>query len=119
MEIKKYTCIVCPKSCTGTLTVKEDGTFLTEGFGCPNGEKYAVNEYTDPKRVLTTTVRIDHAEYALLPVVSDGEISRKVFKDCMDRLYNVKVEAPVKEGDIIVEDILHTGVNIIAARTLK
>ena len=45
MERKEYTCIVCPKSCVGTLTVHDDGRMETEGFSCKNGEKYAINEY--------------------------------------------------------------------------
>lgn len=35
---RNYTCIVCPKSCKGELTVKDDGTFETTGFDCINGK---------------------------------------------------------------------------------
>lgn len=117
METREYTCIVCPKSCHGTLTVDGD-TFKTENFGCKNGERYAINEYTDPKRVLTTTVTLNDGLFHLLPVVSDGEISRKVFKDCLDALYDISVDAPVSAGDVIVKNILDTGVDIVAARSI-
>ncbi len=119
MEQKTYTCIVCPKSCSGTLTIQEDGALCTEGFGCKNGERYAENEYKDPKRMLTTTVRIAQAPYPLLPVTSNKEISRTVFGRCLQYLYKVRVNAPVKEGDVIVANILDTGVDILAARSLE
>jgi len=119
MERKTYTCIVCPRSCVGTLTVSDDGQMKTDGFACKNGEKYAISEYTDPKRVLTTTVTLKNGIYNLLPVVSTGEISRKVFKECLDILYGVTVTAPVREGDVVLSDILGTGVDIIAAKSMK
>lgn len=118
MEQKEYTCIVCPQSCQGTLTALDDGSFRTEGFTCPNGEKYAINEYQDPKRVLTTTVIIDNAPFRLLPVVSTDEISRTIFGDCLRILYQVRAQAPVKAGDVILKDIMGTGTDIVAARTM-
>ena len=119
MEERQYTCIVCPKSCVGTLTIHDDGRMETRGFGCRNGEDYAMNEYKDPKRVLTTTVMMERGQYRLLPVVSSDEISRDRFAECLDILYSVKVEAPVAEGEIILRDILGTGVDILAARSMK
>ncbi len=116
---KTYTCIVCPRSCVGTLKIDDDGNIKTEGFFCKNGEEYAINEYKDPRRVLTTTVSISQAPYSLLPVVSSGEISRSIFNDCLKDLYQISVTAPVREGDIIVENIRETGVDIIAARTME
>lgn len=117
MSTHHYTCIACPKSCTLTLT-DEDGVLAVSGQECPNGEKYAQNEYTDPKRVLTTTVSVCGAALPLIPVVSDGEISKTKLRDCLDFLYNLTVIAPITEGEIVAANILNTGTNIIAARSL-
>ena len=119
MEKRNYTCIVCPKSCKGELTVKNDGTFETTGFDCNNGKKYAVNEYTDPKRMLTTTVKIENGIFNLLPVVSSEEVSKKRLRDCIHTLYSITVKAPVRAGDVVVSNILDTGVDIIAARDIE
>ena len=119
MEQKTYTCIVCPRSCVGTLTVHDDGRLETEGFFCKNGEKYAIDEYKDPKRMMTTTVTLKNGIYHLLPVVSTEEISRKLFPDCLEKLYHTVVTAPVKAGDVIISDIMGTGVDIIAAKSMK
>ncbi|MQM72245.1 MAG: DUF1667 domain-containing protein [Eubacteriaceae bacterium] len=118
MKEEEYTCIVCPRSCLGKLIIEDDGTMKTEGFSCKNGERYAIDEHTDPKRVLTTTVKIEGALFPLLPVVSSEAISFSKLKDCLKYLYQIKVKTPVREGDVLVDDILDTGVSILAARTM-
>lgn len=118
MEKRNITCIVCPKSCRGEVIIHDDGTLETRGFDCKNGDRYAKDEVTDPKRMLTTTIPITGAAIPLLPVVSSAEISKKELKACLDLLYGQKAAAPVAAGEIIVKDILDTGVDIIAARTL-
>jgi CxxC motif-containing protein len=118
MEQKEYTCIVCPKSCRGILRI-QNGYFETEGFSCKNGEEYAISEYQDPKRVLTTTVWLRHGLFRLLPVVSRAGISRKVFKSCLEELYTIEVEAPIEVGDVVVKNILNTGIDVIAARSIE
>jgi CxxC motif-containing protein len=52
-------------------------------------------------------------------VVSTEEISRKLFPDCLELLYHTVVSAPVKAGDVIISDIMGTGVDIIAAKSMK
>ncbi len=118
MEKITYTCIVCPLSCKGTLVVSEEG-YETEGFICKRGIKYAINEYTNPKRMLTTTVKIIDGLYPNLPVVSNQEIDKSMMFKCLEFLHKVEVIAPVSAGDIIAENILDTGVNVIAGRNMK
>jgi len=118
MDTQNYTCIVCPQSCKIELTIHDDHTFTTTGNNCKRGHDYVIQEYTNPQRTLTTTVKINHATYANIPVVSESPIDRSKFFACLEHLYHIDVTAPVKEGDIIVEDILGTGVNILAARDM-
>ena len=59
METKVMNCIMCPLGCEMTVTLDDQGRFLSvTGNTCPRGAKYAENEITAPKRMLTTTVRI-------------------------------------------------------------
>ena len=55
MSLRKMICITCPRGCH--LTVDEE-TLAVQGNRCPKGEEYARNEVTDPRRVLTSTVRL-------------------------------------------------------------
>ena len=57
METKVMNCIMCPMGCEMTVTL-ENGKFAgVTGNSCPRGAKYAETEVTDPRRMLTTTVR--------------------------------------------------------------
>lgn len=118
MNKKNYTCIVCPQSCNIEL-IDDNGEFNVSGNNCKRGKKYVIDEYTCPKRMITTTIKIQNAQVNLLPVISSDFIPKELLKKCLDILYSHKVEAPINMGDIIVENILDTGVDIVAARTLK
>ena len=118
MSSANYTCIVCPVGCRGVLTETADGTSFT-GFKCKQGEVHAQNEHICPKRVLTTTVVLVGAQELRVPVVSDGEIEKSKLFDCLKYLYACSVCPPIREGQIIIENILNTGVNIIAARDVE
>lgn len=118
MKRIEYTCIVCPRSCKVNLSVLGASDFEVDGNICKRGKEYVINEYTCPKRLLTTTVKIEKGIYRNIPVVSDNPIDRSKFFDCLDHLYSIQVEAPISEGDILVENILGTEVNIVAARDM-
>ncbi len=115
---KNYICICCPLSCDLTLT-DENGVLSVSGNTCPRGSEYAKNEYKDPVRMITTTVKLTGADKTLLPVISDGMIPKKKMQECLQVLYGVTVTAPVKMGDVVCKNILDTGVDILAASTVQ
>jgi CxxC motif-containing protein len=117
METMEYICIVCPRSCRGELII-EDGRMGFADYRCKRGEKYAANEFTSPTRMLTTTVNVTGAGVKRLPVVSSKEIRKDRLIDCLEYLYGKTFHAPVKEGDKLIENILGTHVDIIAAMDL-
>lgn len=115
---RRLSCIVCPMSCQGEVTLKNGSVTGITGFTCPRGEKYAREEVVAPKRTLTTTVRISGAQLPLLPVISKTALPKDKVVDCARFLSNIRVQAPVKEGDVVCADILGLGVDIVAARDL-
>lgn len=115
---KEYICINCPLSCDVTLT-DDNGVLSVTGHTCKRGEAYAKNEYTDPVRMLTTTVMLNGNHDALLPVISGDMIPKKVLKECIELLYKVKVSVPIIAGDVVVENILGTGIDILSAKTVN
>lgn len=112
---KEYTCIVCPRSCDLILEEEKEQISVT-GNCCKRGEEYARNEYRHPMRMITTTVKLKNALNRTLPVISSASVPRELLKDCLDYLYNLEIEAPVKLHEVIVDNILDTGVKVIAAR---
>lgn len=119
MEQKEYTCIVCPLGCKITLTVDNGEIVEVVGFTCKRGENFAINEYKNPLRTLTTVVRLENSKYRCLPVISNGNIPKNYIKKCLEVLKKIKVNPPIVRGDVIVKDILSTGVDIIAAKSVK
>ena len=119
METKEYTCIVCPLSCHIVLKVDNEKIVDITGYTCNRGKKFAKNEYNNPVRTLTTVVKLNNSDYDCLPVISDGGIPKSKLNECLKVLKKVKVEPPVTMGDIIVEDLLSTNVNIVSAKSVK
>lgn len=105
MEKIEMICINCPLGCS--LTVERDGdNFKVSGNTCPRGEKYAVNELTHPVRTLTTTVAVANREGAYLPVKTAKPISKSKLFEAMALVNATKAEAPIKIGDVIIENML-------------
>lgn len=110
------TCIMCPKGCPGTVSKHESGMLELTGFTCKRGEEYAQEEITLPKRMLTTTVKIDRGELTLLPVVSKNLLPKDKVMDCLNEIRKLTIMAPIYEGDLVVPNILGLGVDIVASR---
>lgn len=118
VETKIMNCIMCPMGCEMTVTVEDGKVTDVKGNTCPRGVKYANDEITAPKRMLTSTVSIEGGLLPLLPVVSASVLPKERILDCAAYLRSVTVKAPVKTGDVVVKDILGLGVDIIASRDM-
>ncbi len=116
--MSNITCIVCPMGCALTV-IKEENGYKVEGNSCKRGIKYGIDEMTNPKRVITTTVRIQGSYINLLPVKTSDSVPKGMIFEIMEVLDKVKVTAPVKVGDVIVKNILGTGVDIVSTKTMK
>lgn len=112
--MKKFICIECPKGCH--LTIDDD--LNVTGNTCLRGKTYAINEVTCPKRIVTSTVVIKSKLVSRLPVMTENEIPKEKMFDIVKELSNVRLEAPIKCRDVVIENVCGTGVNIIATRTI-
>lgn len=119
VETKIMNCIMCPLGCEMTVTIEDGAVTDVKGNTCPRGAKYAKDEVTAPKRMLTSTVHVEGGFLPLLPVVSASVLPKERVLDCADYLRGVTVKAPVHTGDVIVKDILGLGVDIIASRNME
>lgn len=115
MENKNLVCINCPMGCG--LEVKKDGKdYKVAGNACKRGVDYAVSELTDPRRIVTSSVFVKGGTHTTVSVKTSSEIPKGLIFKCVEELSNIKVKAPVRIGDVIVENILDTGVDILATR---
>ncbi len=114
--MKDLICIVCPKGCR--LTVDDQNGYAVTGNTCPRGEVYGRNELENPVRVVTSTVRISGASQNRCPVKTNAAVAKNKVKDIMKVLDDVKLNAPVKVGDIAVENILNTGADVVVTKNM-
>lgn len=119
VETRIMNCIMCPLGCEMTVTIEDGAVTGVTGNTCPRGPKYAHDEVVAPKRMLTSTVRVNGGLLPLVPVVSKTTLPKERILDCAAALRQVIVEAPVSEGQVIVENILGLGVDIVASRSMK
>lgn len=119
MITKEITCTVCPRGCT--VTVEADGSQIKSisGYGCKRGEAYAAAEYTNPVRLLTSTMKVEGKANELLPVRSAKPVPKAKLFDCMEVIKKTAVTLPVKSGDVLIADICGTGTDIIASKSME
>jgi len=116
-EAKNLICITCPKGCEARVWA-EEGSLKVKGKICKKGKSYLKQEFQEPRRTLTTTVLTQDSRLKRFPVRTSGSIPKKDLLRAMDYLSSVKVRPPVKASDVIVRDLLQTGVDVIACDDL-
>lgn len=114
MEKRELVCVACPLGCPITVTIDDDGN-VTEVTGntCKRGDAYARTEITSPTRMLTTTVKVEGGKAYVVPVKSANPIPKGMMMDCMKVINGASIKAPVNIGDVVIENILGTGVDIV------
>ncbi len=115
---KEMICVNCPVGCHLVVEVEDGNVLSVTGNRCPKGVAYGRQECIQPMRYLTTTVRIRGAIHKVLPVISEREIPLELMKQAMEEVKKVVVEAPVCEGDVVLENLAGTGVKLIASRSM-
>jgi CxxC motif-containing protein len=113
-----YLCIECPLGCRMEVEAEEGEIVEVRGFTCKRGKEYAAREHTDPRRLVSTTVRVVNGIWPRLPVKTSAAIAKPRVADVCRALRTVHVVAPVVAGDLIVANILDSGADIVATRDL-
>jgi len=118
IEKKHFTCVTCPVGCEVDVEVQDGSILSMKGNRCDKVKEFVLQELKEPMRVLTTTVRIAGAEYAMLPVRTDKAIPKRLFRQAVEELAGSDLQSPVHMSDLIVKDVAGSGANIIATRTM-
>ena len=120
-ETLQFNCTTCPSKCLLAVEVERDAdgnvaeVRSVTGNNCPRGDKFAHQELTCPMRVLTTTVAVSGGDEALLPVRTANAIPLALHAQAMDLIRGLVVKAPIRMGDVVLEDLLDTGIDLIAS----
>lgn len=120
-ETLQFNCTTCPSECHLTVEVERDADGAVvevrsvTGNNCPRGDTFAHQELTCPMRVLTATVAVSGGDGALLPVRTTEAIPLALHTQAMDLIRGLVVEAPIRMGGVVLEDLLGTSINLIAS----
>lgn len=115
--MRELTCIGCPIGCMLTVQIRE-GEIHVSGNTCPRGEKYAHDEITCPKRMVTSTVELTGGTIRRVSVKTETEIPKERILDCMAEIRSACIKAPVSIGDVVIENCAGTGVNVIITKNV-
>ena len=119
MAIRELTCISCPLGCPLKVETDENGAVLqVTGNTCKRGEVYGKKEVTAPERTVTSTVAVVGGSAPLVSVRTRTDIPKGKIFDCMEAIRAAKIQAPVHIGDVVVENVCGTGVDVVATKAV-
>lgn len=107
------TCIVCPRGCRLRIR-RRGGEIEVEGNECPRGVEHGIREATDPRRLVTTTVRTSFARSPRLAVRSSAEVPLQEIPRLMRLTDGVLIDRPVSCGELLRAELFGPGIHLVA-----
>jgi len=115
---RELTCIVCPMGCRMSVELSEKGEILSvTGNTCKRGAQYAIDECTHPMRTVTTTAPTSRG--GVIPVKTASPIPKELIRACMEQINRATVLLPAHVGDVVIEDLLGTGVSVVVTANMN
>lgn len=112
------TCINCPVGCRMSVSLTDTGEVISvSGNTCPRGDRYARQECTAPERMITAVIPVTGSPVPL-SVKTSRPVPKSMIMDIMSEISGVNPALPVHAGEVVLPDVLHTGADIVATRTL-
>lgn len=107
------TCIICPNGCEVTL-YKDGEKYQVEDNLCNKGFDFAVGEYEDPVRMVTSTVKTIYKKRPRISVKTEKPISKELIFEVMKAINGVVVDYPVQVGHVLIHNVAGTGISVVA-----
>lgn len=120
MEDRQLTCIGCPLGCQITVSFNEDNSVKdVVGNNCKRGDDYSRKEVTNPTRIVTSIMRVEGGDREMVSCKTASDVPKTKIFDVMKDINSNKVIAPVRIGDVLIENVADTGVNIVATKQVN
>jgi CxxC motif-containing protein len=117
-ETSHYLCIGCPLGCRLEVDVAGSEIVEVRGFACTRGKRFAEQEHVDPRRHVTTTVRVRDGRWSRLPVKTTAAVPKGRVRELASALHELELHAPVHLGDVVMTDALRLGIDVVATRDM-
>ena len=120
MAVMEFPCISCPLGCPLKVETDQAGNVIqVTGNTCKRGEIYGKKEVTAPERMVASTVKVVGGSAPLVSVRTRTDIPKGKIFDCMEAIRAAKIQAPVHIGDVVVENVCGTGVDVVATKAVE
>ena len=112
---KELTCIICPRGCSLEVNIDGDNVNVI-GNACPKGLQYGIDETTNPTRTVTSIIRVANRVDTMVSVKTENPIPKQHIFDLMQFIREKEINAPIKIGDVILDDVF--GTKVIATKEI-
>jgi CxxC motif-containing protein len=120
MKEVEMICIQCPLGCKIKVQLDDDNKVLDiSGFTCKSGKEYAMQEVTDPHRVITTSIKVIDGKNELVSVKTNKPVPKRLIQSIMDIIKNSSVHAPVELNQVVISNIANSGADIITTKKVE
>jgi CxxC motif-containing protein len=116
---KHIICISCPVGCKLTVFEDSNAEIMVTGNLCHRGGTYGREEFSNPKRVVTATVKTSSRMIQYAPVKTDKALRKEEISLLLVTLKSIKAMPPIRIGDIAIRNFNGTDVNIVFTRTIE
>ena len=116
--LDRLSCVLCPVGCELEVGTGPDGCLQVAGNQCDKGIPFAEEEVLRPRRNLATSVPVRGTASRMVSVRLSGTVPREMIFPILAEIAKLSPEAPVRRGQILIADVLGTGVDVIATRTV-
>lgn len=119
MEVRELTCIGCPMGCALTVTLENGEVTSVSGNTCKIGENYGREEVLNPRRTITSTMKVVGGEAEVVSVKTKEAIPKGRMMECMAAINEAQVKAPVSIGDVLISDVAGTKIAVVATKNVE
>ena len=116
--LRTFTCIMCPQGCEISAEGSPAHSSIT-GNMCPKGAEYVRQELVNPMRNIATSILVEEGELPLASVRLTAPIPKEKIFAVMEEIRQVRRKAPVKEGEIVIENVLGLGSDVMVTKTVE
>jgi CxxC motif-containing protein len=116
--VDRLTCVLCPVGCELEVGKDAAGEIQVQGNQCDKGLPFAVEEVLDPKRNLATSVLLRGTAARMVSVRLTRTVPREMLFPILKEIAKLRPEAPVRRGQVLIADVLGTGADVIATRSV-
>lgn len=114
---KSLICINCPRGCHLEIS-DENGSWNVSGNQCPRGVQYAIQEATDPRRMVTAAVPAIPGK-PCAAVRTSAPLPVAMIPELLNTLYKMQLSEPAKRGDVLLANWKESGIDVIFSADFK